>query len=251
MMRNGQPFFFQGDHLLGAVMEYILGEFPGAKIVCDIKTSYALREYIHTLGGEFVETNTGHSNIKKLMKQIGAVLGGEQSAHIYPGWNGKNGYFDDALQAALLMLIPLNKAGKDLDRFLGNMPEWNNTPDIRFPYTKEYLAKFDNVEQAGQKFEEMVLNEMSRKRWLGIKIDERTGERYGVKAFFNSEGRDGWGLVRASGTDTVVSTRIDAWKKEDFEHIASEIYTFLKSTNALDMDAEEFDGFPRGLEGDA
>ena len=56
---------------------------PGATIVCNKITSWAVREVVAEAGGEIVITRVGHTFVKAAMAEHDAIFGGEHSAHYY------------------------------------------------------------------------------------------------------------------------------------------------------------------------
>ena len=56
---------------------------PGATIVCNKITSWAVREVVAEAGGETVITRVGHTFVKAAMAERNAIFGGEHSAHYY------------------------------------------------------------------------------------------------------------------------------------------------------------------------
>ncbi|MEK6714579.1 MAG: hypothetical protein AABY43_00850, partial [Candidatus Omnitrophota bacterium] len=234
---KGKAFYLQGDHIIGSFLDYVLDEFPEGKIVVEVKISYAIRKLVQDLGGKFIETKTGHANIKDKMRRIGAVFGAEQSAHIYPGWNGLNGFFDDSVQAALLLLLALAEAKGDVKTLLNKIPSWYFTPDIRPPCSQPILTRHNqNLASIRQEIESVLREEFGQRKAL------RISEIDGIKIFFkDAQDREiGWALVRFSGTEAVVSTRVDAQRESDFKYIAEEIYGFLSKKNLIDFDAPEY-----------
>jgi phosphomannomutase len=60
-----------------------LAKYPGSRIIHNLITSHAVPEIVREHGGEPVRTRVGHSFIKAEMARVGAVFGGEHSAHYY------------------------------------------------------------------------------------------------------------------------------------------------------------------------
>jgi phosphomannomutase len=61
----------------------LLGKYPGAMVLHNLICSRAVPEVIRERGGHPVRTRVGHSYIKQVMAETGAVFGGEHSAHYY------------------------------------------------------------------------------------------------------------------------------------------------------------------------
>ena len=61
----------------------VLRSHPGATVLHNLICSKAVPEVIREHGGVPVRTKVGHSFIKQIMAETGAVFGGEHSAHYY------------------------------------------------------------------------------------------------------------------------------------------------------------------------
>lgn len=90
-----------GDLLTALYAEIALAAHPGATILYDIRSSWAVPEAIRAAGGNPVMTKVGHTNIKRHMKETGAFFAGELSMHFYFSelWNMESG------ELALLRLL--------------------------------------------------------------------------------------------------------------------------------------------------
>jgi phosphomannomutase len=75
--------FLPGDFITTLVARYFLEKFPGAAIVYDIRSSWAVRDWVSKLGGRPIMERVGHSFIKRTMRRENAVFGGEVSGHYY------------------------------------------------------------------------------------------------------------------------------------------------------------------------
>jgi phosphomannomutase len=89
----------------------ILDRNPGEKIVHNLICSKAVPEIIREHGGEPIRTRVGHSFIKQVMAETGAIFGGEHSAHYYFRDNYRA---DSGIIAAMLVLEQLSKTGTPL-----------------------------------------------------------------------------------------------------------------------------------------
>lgn len=89
----------------------VLRRHPGATILHNLICSKAVPEVIAEHGGVPVRTKVGHSYIKQLMAETGAVFGGEHSAHYYFAENYRA---DSGLIATMLMLAELSLADQPL-----------------------------------------------------------------------------------------------------------------------------------------
>jgi len=75
--------FVPGDFITTLVARAFLEQYPGAAIVYDIRSSWAVRDWVVRLGGRPIVERVGHSYIKQTMRRENAVFGGEVSGHYY------------------------------------------------------------------------------------------------------------------------------------------------------------------------
>jgi phosphomannomutase len=75
--------FVPGDFVTALLAESILGKAPGAKVIYDVRASWAVPRTIEAAGGVALVNRVGHAFIKHRMRQEGAVFAGEVSAHYY------------------------------------------------------------------------------------------------------------------------------------------------------------------------
>ena len=89
----------------------MLEKHPGATILYNLICSKAVPEVVIERGGKPVRTRVGHSFIKSVMAETGAVFGGEHSGHYYFADNFRA---DSGIIAALVVLELLSKADQPL-----------------------------------------------------------------------------------------------------------------------------------------
>jgi phosphomannomutase len=89
----------------------VLRTHPGATVLHNLICSRAVPEVIRESGGVPVRTKVGHSNIKQVMAETGAVFGGEHSAHYYFLDNYRA---DSGIIATMLMLEELSRRNMSL-----------------------------------------------------------------------------------------------------------------------------------------
>ena len=89
----------------------MLRKSPGATILHNLICSRSVPEIVRENGGVPVRTKVGHSFIKQIMAETGAVFGGEHSAHYYFQDNYRA---DSGLIATMLMLEEMSRAGEPL-----------------------------------------------------------------------------------------------------------------------------------------
>lgn len=100
-----------GSLTTAMVAKAVLEKHPGEKVIYNLICSKAVPEVIRESGGTPIRSRVGHSFIKGLMAETGAVFGGEHSGHYYFRENYRA---DSGLIAAVLVLELLSKAGAPL-----------------------------------------------------------------------------------------------------------------------------------------
>ncbi len=102
--------FIPGDFVTALFAETVLAKEPGAKIIYDVRASWAVPETIENAGGVALMNRVGHAYIKQRMRKDDAAFGGEVSGHYY---------FRDFSQADtgvvpfLLMLELVSRQGRE------------------------------------------------------------------------------------------------------------------------------------------
>jgi phosphomannomutase/phosphoglucomutase len=176
---------------------------PGQKLIFDVKCSQVLPEVFAAAGGEPIMWKTGHSLIKKKMKETGALLAGELSGHIMVADDYYG--FDDALYDACRLIALVSRSGRSLSELVADFPVYVSTPELRIDVTEE--QKWDLVEKAVAHFS--ATHEV-------IDVD-------GARVLFG----DGWALLRASNTQPAVVARVEAKSAERLREIREEVGAWL------------------------
>jgi phosphomannomutase len=211
---NGNILF--GDQLLVILARDVLKTHPGAIIISDVKASQVLFDEIERAGGSPLMWKTGHSLIKAKMAETGSPLAAEMSGHVFYAdkWYG----FDDALYAAVRLAGIVARSPLSLAEMHDALPSVVNTPELRF--------ECDDV----RKF--AVIGEVAaRLKDAGAAVSEIDGVR--VKT------DDGWWLLRASNTQSVLVARAEAKDAEGLERLKADLVTQLEASGiaAPDFDA--------------
>jgi len=184
-----------GDTLLALYARDVLSNNPGAAVIFEVKCSKALPEEIRKHGGKPIMWKTGHSLIKKKMRDENAPLAGEMSGHQF--FADRYFGFDDAIYAACRILEIVSKSDLSLSEMLADYPKYENTPEIRVECADE--KKFDVVSKVAEHFKKTnEVNDVD-----GARVDFEKG----------------WGLIRASNTQPVLVLRFEADDKDSLEEI--------------------------------
>ncbi len=122
---NARPV--SGSTTTALVAASMLEKNPGATILYNIICSKAVRETIAELGGIGVRTRVGHSFIKKVMEETGAVFGGEHSGHYYFRDNYRA---DSGLIAAMVVLELMSRTGRRLSELVAPYDRYTTSGEI-------------------------------------------------------------------------------------------------------------------------
>ena len=202
----------------------LLSREAGAEIVFDVKCSRRLGELITSRGGVPLMWKTGHSFIKKKLKESGAPLAGEMSGHIFfaDRWYG----FDDALYAAARLLEILLGDARSPAEVFAELPGGVSTPELKIPVPEGRQHQF--------------VDDLLRRAHLpGGVVTSIDGLRVDYP--------DGWGLVRASNTTPALVLRFEGDDPEALDRIQREFGRMLRSFDAdLDLPFPVTEPDPRG-----
>lgn len=201
------------DRLMMMYAKDVLAHNPNATIVYDVKCSAQLALVIKAAGGQPLMCPTGHSLVKRIMKQSQAALAGEMSGHIFfkDRWYG----FDDALYSACRLLEVLSHSNQSVSDQFAAIPNSINTPEIKIPVLEHQKFSFMTqfMQQADFKDAELILVD-------GLRVE-----------FTN-----GWGLIRASNTTPCLVARFEADDQTSLEHIQALFKAQLHAVdNSLEM----------------
>ncbi|HEY8352675.1 MAG TPA: phosphomannomutase/phosphoglucomutase [Sphingomonadales bacterium] len=194
-----------GDQLLAIYAREVLAAEPGATVIADVKASKVLFDRIAELGGKPLMWKTGHSLIKSKMQETRAPLAGEMSGHIF--FKHRFYGFDDAIYAALRLLIAAAAEPGGLTALRDSLPAVVNTPELRFPCAED--RKFAVVPEVH-----------ARLKAAGAKVDATDGVRVTTD--------DGWWLLRPSNTQDVLVARCEAADEAGLERLKRQLADQLR-----------------------
>ena len=194
------------DRLLMLFARDVVKRNPGADIIFDVKCTRRLIPLIQEYGGRPVMWKTGHSLIKKKMKESGALLAGEMSGHIFfkERWFG----FDDGIYSAARLLEILSQEKLSAEELFQTFPNDLSTPEINIKVTES--SKFS------------IIQALERDaQWGNANLTSIDGVRVDYPK--------GWGLVRASNTTPVLVLRFEAETEDELQRIKDVFHTQLKN----------------------
>ena len=194
MKKNGEIVW--PDQLMMIFSQTILKNNPNRSIVYDVKCSQHLENIIRENKGKPIISRTGHSYIKKTIKDHDAILGGEMSGHIFfnDSWFG----FDDGMYAMVRLMEIFSKL-ENIDDVFKNLPKSITTPEISIKYDDNHFTFMEKFVK------------------LSMFSEEKKSEIDGLKLIYD----DGWGLIRCSNTSPCLVLRFEANSKKSLLRIQS------------------------------
>ena len=110
-----------------AIAKTILDRNPGETVLYNLICSRIVPETVEASGGHAIRTRVGHSFIKAVMKDTGAVFAGEHSGHYYFRENFRA---DSGLIAAMLLLEALSESGGTLSELVAPYGKYVQSGEI-------------------------------------------------------------------------------------------------------------------------
>ncbi len=185
----------------------------GATVIHNLITSRAVPELIVERGGTPVRSRVGHSYIKGLMAETGAIFGGEHSAHYYfrDFWGA-----DSGMLAALHVLAALGEQDRPLSEMMADYQRYEASGEINFTVT-DAPAIVEAVLQAyGTRVH--ALDHLD-----GVTVDLGDGS---------------WFNMRMSNTEPLLRLNVEARTPEAVNEIVDEIAGHV-AAGAVSAGAEE------------
>jgi phosphomannomutase len=196
--------FVPGDFVTALLARAMLEKEPGAKVIYDVRASWAVPRAIEEAGGIPLVNRVGHAFIKQRMREEGALFAGEVSAHYY---------FRDFTQADtgvvpfLVMLELLSRGGRRLSELLAPFRE-------RYFLTGEINTPVADVEAKLHELEE-------RYAALGARV----GRLDGISVDF-----DDWHFnVRPSNTEPLLRLNLEALEEATMERRRDEVLDLIRA----------------------
>ena len=189
-----------GSILTALVAGSMLDKEPGAKVVHNLICSWTVPEVIREHGGVPVRTRVGHSFIKQVMAETGAVFGGEHSGHYYFRENYRA---DSGLIAAVIALGELSKATVPLSALLQPLRRYSDSGEIN-SRVDDQRARMDEIAAA------LSAGRQDRLDGLTVEFD------------------DWWCNVRPSNTEPLLRLNVEARTPELLEEKTAEVLALIR-----------------------
>jgi len=116
-----------GSLTTALVAASMLDKFPGSTVLYNLICSKVVPEVIAEHGGTGIRTRVGHSYIKEVMAETGAVFGGEHSGHYYFRDNYRA---DSGIITALIVLELMSVSGQPLSELLAPFRRYADSGEI-------------------------------------------------------------------------------------------------------------------------
>jgi phosphomannomutase len=195
--------FVPGDFVTALLAEAMLEKEPGAKIIYDVRASWAVPHAIERAGGVPLVNRVGHAFIKLRMRQEHALFAGEVSGHYY---FREFNQADSGTIPALLMLELVSKRGRPLSELLRPFRE-------RYFLTGELNTPVDDVPLRLQELKERFGSEGDVSHLDGLSVTAKD-----------------WHMnVRPSNTEPLLRLNLEALDPDLMERKRDEVLAVIRS----------------------
>ncbi len=191
-----------GSTTTAIVAEWYLARKPGASIVHNLICSSAVPETVVAAGGTPVRTRVGHSFIKQVMKDSGAVFGGEHSGHYYFEDHYRA---DSGILAMLVLLRVMSDDGRPLSQIRRRYEPYAQSGEINLEVDDPAAA----VEDVAAAFPDLVPDRLD-----GLTID------FGDESWFN---------LRPSNTEPLLRLNVEAATSERVDEVVEQVTDLVGS----------------------
>ena len=176
---------------------------PGSNIIYNLISSRAVVEIVEENGGKAIRSRVGHSYIKKLMADTGAIFGGEHSGHFYfkDFWRA-----DSGMLAALHAIAALGESEVALSKLLKPYSRYVASGEINSEVADAQAAMATISSQFGES--------------AGNQIDDLDG--------LTVTGDSWWFNVRASNTEPLLRLNVEAKTQARMEKIRDEVLATIR-----------------------
>ena len=190
---------FGEEYTLVSVADYVLSHTPG-NTVSNLSSTRALRDVTERHGGTYTASAVGEVNVTTMMKEVGAVIGGEGNGGvIYP----ESHYGRDALVGIALFLSSLAQKGCRVSELRKTFPEY-------------FIAK-NRIDLTPSTDVDAIL--LKVKEMFSQHSDVKVNDIDGVKIDFP----DRWVHLRKSNTEPIIRVYSEAPTMEQAEELGKQL----------------------------
>jgi phosphomannomutase len=179
----------------------ILRSHPGATVLHNLICSKVVPEVIRECGGVPIRTKVGHSFIKQIMAETGAVFGGEHSAHYY---FRDNFGADSGLIATVLVLAEISRADTVLSVVRKPFERYSSSGEINTQVSDAMAVMARVAEQFA---------DQQQDRLDGLTVDSGSW----------------WFNLRPSNTEPLLRLNLEAATRDDCDQRVAELLAFVTS----------------------
>jgi phosphomannomutase len=195
---QGQPV--AGSTTTAILAAMILRRHPGESVVHNLICSKTVPEVVREHGGVPIRSRVGHSFIKQVMLETGAVFGGEHSAHYYFRDNFRA---DSGVIAALMVLEEISRSGTPLSEL--------RTPFERYAQSGEINTRVDDPAAVIERVAESFAS-AEQDRLDGLTVD--LGEW--------------WFNLRPSNTEPLLRLNLEARTRAECDQHTDEVLALMR-----------------------
>ncbi len=195
-----------GSTVTALIARWMIARNPGSSVVHNLIVSRAVPEIIREAGGAPIRTRVGHSFIKKVMADTGAIFGGEHSGHYYFRDNYRA---DSGMLAMLVLLQVMSEDGRPLSEIRGDVERYQASGEINF----------EVADVAGA-------TASVKSQFVGGDVDELDGLTVDLGG--------SWFNLRPSNTEPLLRLNVEASTSSDVERIVAKIGQILEVLNEPD-----------------
>ena len=189
--------------LTSLIAQRELKKRPGSSIIYNLISSRAVQEVIDENGGVGLRSRVGHSYIKKMMAESGAIFGGEHSGHFYfkEFWRADSGAL-----AALHAIAALGESDTTMSALLA--------PYNRYVISGEINSKVADTKAATERVEKTYVSDQ-------VTIDHLDG--------LTVNGDSWWFNLRPSNTEPLLRLNVEASTQAQMETVRDAVLSLIRS----------------------
>ncbi len=185
------------DQVFTAFADHTIKQRKNKTVVTHVEASMCIEKEVEAHGGKVVRTKVGDANITETMKQHNAVFGGEPcGAWIHPQYH----YCPDGILSSILLLQALEETNQTLSQFVSRVPQY---PLLRKNVRCPNSGKFSLMKRVQEQVPTFFSDVSDHSTMDGLRLSLKQG----------------WLLIRPSGTEPLIRMTVEAENTETAEEI--------------------------------
>ena len=192
--------------LTALIADRALASDPGSTIIYNLISSRSVKEVVEENGGTAVRSRVGHSYIKKMMADTGAIFGGEHSGHFYfrDFWRA-----DSGMLAALHALAALSESNGSLSQLLHSYNRYSSSGEIN-SVVSDAQSVMDSIESHYLAMD-LAIGDITTDHLDGLTV----------------ESTDWWFNVRASNTEPLLRLNVEANTEALMKKVSTQVLALI------------------------